>query len=406
MFADLFRSLAYRDFRLYFSGQVISTIGTWMQNVAQAWLVYRLTHSSFMLGLVAFAGLVPVLLLGLHGGLVADRFRRRSILITLHAIAMVQSFILAYLVNTKGVTPEILVGFALVLGTLHALEMPTRHAFIAELVPREHLPNAVALNSSVFNLARFVGPGLAALIFYRYNESLIFSLNGISFLLMLILLLRIGSVATTPFTDHRSSTQRILEGIRYAWNTTQVRYALILLTTFSLVSTATTVLMPVFSHAVFKGDAKTFSTLIGSMGVGAFMAAMRLAYLGGKQHLPVQIRNAMMAVGLAMFSFPFLPHVTPAFFILAILGFSLTSTIAAINTLIQLNVPDHLRGRVMSLFSVLFIGLTSFGNLGAGFLAEKIGESHTVMLYGVICLIAGISYGICVKRCREPQQNG
>lgn len=399
MFADIYRSLSYRNFRLYFTGQVISTIGTWMQNVAQAWLVYRLTGSGFMLGLVAFAGLFPVLLLGLHGGLIADRLPRRKILLTLHAVAMAQSFLLAYLINTNTVTPTILVIFALILGTLHALEMPTRHAFVAELVPREHLPNAIALNSSVFNLARFVGPGLAALIFDRFNESLIFSLNGLSFLFMVIILLRITAPAEIRPADHRTSTQKLLEGIRYAWNTTEVRFALLLLAIFSMVSTAPTVLMPIFTTEVFNGDAKTFSTLIGSMGIGALIAAMRLAYLSGRQHLPVQIRNAMMAAGVIMMLLPQLPHVSPAFYMLALLGFTLTSTVAAINTLIQLNVPDHLRGRLMALFSVFFIGLTSLGNLGAGTLAEVIGAPHTVTLYGAICLVAGGFYGVCVKRC-------
>jgi len=399
MISNLFSSLAHRDFRLYFTGQVISVTGTWMQNVAQAWLVYRLSGSSFMLGLVAFAGLLPVLLLGMHGGLIADRFARRKILIILHLLAMVISFLLAYLVNVKAATPQLLVIFSLMLGTLHAIEMPARHAFVAELVPREQLPNAVALSSSVFNLARFVGPGIAALLFNHFNESLIFSLNGLSFLIMLIILLRISYSAKSPALDQRSSTQRLLEGFRYAWKVTEIRYALLLLATISLVSTAHTVLMPVFSREVFSGEAKTFSALIGSTGVGAFIAAMRLAYLSESSHLPVRIRNAVLLAGFAMLLFPQQPHVTPAFFILALLGFALTTTIATINTLIQLTVPDHLRGRIMALFSVLFLGLTSLGNLAAGLLGEKIGAPTTVTLYGTICMLAGIGYSLCLKRC-------
>ncbi len=399
MLSNLYSSLAHRNFRLYFIGQVISVTGTWMQNVAQAWLVYRLSHSSFMLGLVAFAGLVPVLLLGLHGGLIADRFPRRKILIIVHVLAMVISFFLAYLVNVKAATPLLLVIFSLLLGTLHALEMPTRHAFVAELVPREQLPNAVALSSSVFNLARFVGPGIAALLFSHFNESLIFSLNGLSFLIMLLILFMISPSLQNPTADHQSSAQRLLEGFRYAWKVTEIRYALLLLGTISLVSTAHSVLMPVFSREVFNGEAKTFSALIGSTGVGAFIAAMRLAYLSESSHLPVRIRNAVVIAGIAMLIFPLQHHVTPAFFILALLGFALTTTVATINTLIQLNVPDHLRGRVMALFSVLFIGLTSLGNLAAGLLGEKIGAPYTVTLYGTICLIAGLGYSLCLKRC-------
>lgn len=399
MLSNLYSSLVHRDFRLYFTGQVISVTGTWMQNVAQAWLVYRLSGSSFMLGLVAFAGLVPVLLLGMHGGLIADRFPRRRILIILHTLAMVIAFLLAYLVNVKAVTPTLLVIFSLLLGTLHALEMPTRHAFVAELVPREQLPNAVALNSSVFNLARFAGPGIAALLFNHFNESLIFSLNGLSFLIMLVILTRIRATPQQQPVDQQTRGQRLMEGFRHAWKVTEIRYALLLLATISLVSTAHTVLMPVFSREVFSGEAKTFSALIGSTGIGAFIAAMRLAYLSESSHLPVRIRNAVLAAGIAMIVFPLLPHVTPAFFVLALLGFALTTTVATINTLIQLNVPDHLRGRVMALFSVLFIGLTSLGNLAAGLLGEKIGAPYTVTLYGVICLLAGIGYSLCLKRC-------
>lgn len=399
MLSNLYSSLTHRDFRLYFTGQVISVTGTWMQNVAQAWLVYRLSGSSFMLGLVAFAGLVPVLLLGLHGGLMADRFSRRNILIVLHILAMVISFFLAYLVNVKAVTPTLLVIFSLMLGTLHALEMPARHAFVAELVPRELLPNAVALSSSVFNLARFVGPGIAALLFNHFNESLIFSLNGLSFLIMLIILFRISFKPQSQPADSQTTTQRLMEGFRYAWKVTEIRYALLLLATISLVSTAHSVLMPVFSREVFNGEARTFSALIGSTGVGAFIAAMRLAYLSESSHLPVRIRSAVVAAGIAMILFPLQHHVTPAFFILALLGFALTTAVATINTLIQLSVPDHLRGRVMALFSVLFIGLTSLGNLSAGLLGEKIGAPYTVTLYGAICLVAGIGYSLCLKRC-------
>lgn len=405
MIANLFSSLAHRNFRLYFTGQVISVTGTWMQNVAQAWLVYRLSGSSFMLGLVAFAGLVPVLLLGLHGGLIADRFPRRKILVILHLLALVISFTLAYLVNVKAATPQLLVLFSLMLGTLHALEMPTRHAFVAELVPRDQLPNAVALSSSVFNLARFVGPGIAALLFNHFNESLIFSLNGLSFLIMLGILLMLSTSTQSQPIDHKTSTQRLMEGFRYAWKVTEIRYALLLLATISLVSTAHTVLMPIFSREVFSGQAKTFSTLIGSTGIGAFIAAMRLAYLSESSHLPVRIRNAVVLAGIAMILFPQQHHVTPAYFILALLGFSLTTTVATINTLIQLSVPDHLRGRVMALFSVLFIGLTSLANLSAGLLGEKIGAPYTVTLYGAICLLAGIGYSLCLKRCGVEWRN-
>src|SRR5512139_2634329 len=295
MLSNLFSSLSHRDFRLYFTGQVISVTGTWMQNVAQAWLVYRLSGSSFMLGLVAFAGLVPVLLLGLQGGLIADRFPRRKILIILHVLAMVISFFLAYLVNVQAVTPTLLVIFSLMLGILHAMEMPTRHAFVAELVPRDQLPNAVALSSSVFNMARFVGPGIAALLFNHFNESLIFSLNGLSFLIMFVILLMIKAEPQSQPADHQTSLQRLQEGFRYAWNATDIRYALLLLGTISLVSTAHSVLMPIFSREIFNGEAKTFSTLIGSTGVGAFIAAMRLAYLSESSHLPVRIRSAVLA---------------------------------------------------------------------------------------------------------------
>lgn len=390
MLADLLRSLRHRNFRLYYAGQLVSITGTWMQNVAQAWLVYRLTGSSTMLGLVAFSGLAPVLLLGLPAGLLADRVSRRRLLLSAQAIAMLQAFTLAAL--TLGGLVEVwhVVALALILGVVHALEMPTRHAFLAELVPREDLPNAVALNSSLFNTARFLGPAAAGWLVALWSEGLVFLINGLSFAAVVLVLLAIrmgGSDRTTG-----SKRLGIIGGLRFAWNTPKLRRALLLLTALSLGGTAYSVLMPIFADRVFAGGARTLGNLLGTAGGGALLGALRMAYLGGRQSLDRDIGIATVAAGLGMLSLGFIEQLWLALPVLLVLGFCLTTVISSIVTLLQLNTPSELRGRIMALFSVLFIGVTSVGNLMAGLIAEQVGAAVTVGLFGLTSLAAGAGY--------------
>jgi len=398
MLSHLFRSLRHPQFRLFYFGQLISITGTWMQNMAQAWLVYRLSHSSLMLGIVAFAAMLPVLLFGLAGGMLADRLPRRSLLIAAQLIAMVQALLLALLVFGGWVETWHVVILAFVLGLVHAVEMPSRHSFLAELVPATDLPNAIALNSSIFNLARFAGPAIAGALVASWGEGPVFLLNALSFLAVLWGLLHLTAGRSAASEAAQSQWRRLREGLDYAWDNRPIRAALFLLAVGSLTAPAYTVLMPVFAHQIFGGGAGQLGLLLGTAGVGALLAAMRLAWLGGQQRLSHNIALAALAAGGGMLLFANTTTLVYALPLLVLLGFAVTTMATSINTLIQMQVPNQLRGRIMALFAVLFIGITSLGNLLAGYTATHLGVVLTVMLAGTICASAGAVYRLVELR--------
>lgn len=401
MLSYLFRSLRHPQFRLFYFGQLISITGTWMQNIAQAWLVYRLSHSTLLLGVVAFAAMLPVLLFGLAGGMLADRLPRRSLLIAAQLVAMVQALLLALLVFAGWVETWHVVVLAFVLGLVHAVEMPSRHSFLAELVPAQDLPNAIALNSSIFNLARFAGPAIAGALVAAYGEGPVFLLNALSFLAVLWGLLHLSAGRSAASEAAQSQWRRLREGLDYAWDNRPIRAALILLTVGSLTAPTYTVLMPVFAHQVFGGGAGQLGLLLGTAGAGALLAAMRLAWLGGQQHLSNNIALAALTAGAGMLLFANTTTLPLALPLLLLLGFAITTMATSINTLIQMQVPNQLRGRIMALFAVLFIGITSLGNLLAGYTATHLGVVTTVMLAGVICAGAGATYKLVAMKSRE-----
>jgi len=389
----LFRALRHTEFRIFFAGQLISITGTWMQSVAQAWLVYRITGSSTMLGLVAFAGLAPVLVFGLFMGVLADHLPRRRLLLIAHTTALLQAALLALLALSGRIETWHIVALAFALGFVHALEMPTRHAFVAEMVPDEDLPNAIALNSSVFNFARFLGPALAGAIVTLWGEGVVFALNAVSFLAVLASLFYIRP---RPAPQGTRAPGHMTAGVRHAWTTPVVRHALILLGIVSLAGTSYTVLMPVIAHRLFAGEADTLGLLLGSAGLGALLAALRLAWLGGRQELQRQTLLATFVGAIGMLTLGSAQHwglsLAAAMAILVLLGFSLTTLVASVNTLLQTNTPAHLRGRTMALFSTLFIGFNSLGNLMSGAIAERLGPGTTVLGFGLVCLVGAAYY--------------
>ncbi|MGA7799420.1 MAG: MFS transporter, partial [Gammaproteobacteria bacterium] len=371
------RSLRHRDYRLYFIGQLISLHGTWMQNVAQAWLVYRLTGSSLMLGVVSFANLAPVLLLGLVGGAAADRFPPRRLFLATQVVSMVQALTLAGLTLSGRVQVEQVIGLAVVLGVAQAFEIPARHTMIAGLVPREDLHNAIALNSSMFNLARFVGPAVAGWLVASIGEGGVFLINGLSFLAVLGVLLAMGT-STLESAGSGQSGGALWAGLRYARSQPPVRRALAMLAVVSLTGIPYMVLMPVFAAAVFHGGPQTLGLLVGAAGGGALVGALFLAQrhrTGGLQGI-IAVAGMLAGAGLVLFSRT--THLGTALAALPLVGFALTTLVASTNTFLQLSAPETLRGRVMSLFSVLFIGLAPLGNLMAGALAHGVGAPTTV----------------------------
>ena len=399
----LIRSFRHRNFRLYFIGQLLSLNGTWMQSVAQAWLVYRLTESSFMLGLMAFLNLAPVLVLGLFGGALADRYSRYRLFWVTQTLAMFQAFILAGLTLSGHIQVAHILILATLLGVVHAFEIPARHALVAGLVSRAELPNAIALNSSLFNLARFVGPALAGALVALIGEGVVFMLNGLSFLSVLIAL---ALMHPRPAMHARPATGRqgLWAGLDFAWRQPPLRWALALVALTSLAGTPYLVLMPVFAREVFGGGAQQLGLLVGAAGLGALLGALRLAQREQNTGLERIIVVSGLLAGAGLLLFSQASSFALAMMALPLTGFGITSLVAATNTFLQLEAEDSLRGRLMSLFSVVFLGFAPVGNLAAGSIAHQIGAPHTVLLSALICLLgtAGLGYGLC-RSARKPR---
>lgn len=391
-----FRSLGYRDFRLYFLGQVVSLNGNWMQNVAQAWLVYRLTGSSVMLGLLAFCRLIPVLVFSLYGGVLADQVNRWRLLFAAHMLGLAQAVALGLLTLLGVVATWHVLVLALIYGIIHALEMPTRHSFIAQLVPREELSNAIALNSSAFNVARFMGPTLAGLLVAWAGEGLVFLVNAASFGGILVALSGMGAAIRGRQPASGRGRAAIREGLRFAWRQAHVRAVLALVAMMSMVAATTTVLMPVIAKEVFAGGSEEMGLLLGAMGVGALLGALHLAQRTSGDGLDRLIGLAGVAAGLALFAFSMSDQLWVALALLVVVGFCQTTLVASSTTLIQLLVPDMLRGRIMSVFSMVFVGLMPFGSLVAGTVAHFSGVPVTVAAFGAVCLLGSAVFLIRV----------
>lgn len=388
----VFRSLRHRNFRLYYLGQLTSLHGTWMQTVAQAWLVYRLTDSSFMLGLVSFFNLLPVLLLGLLGGVTADRFSRRRLMIVAQSAAMLQALALGTLTLAGWVRPWHIVVLATLLGVIQAFEMPARHSFINGLVPREDLANAIALNSGAFNVARFLGPAIAGWLVLWYGEGTVFLINAASFLAVLGGLLVVHEAVSPRLHTDGSVMQHLREGLQFAWRQPRIRAALLMVGVISLLASCILVLMPVFAKEVFASGPRVLGLLFGATGVGALAGALRLAHRRTYAGLDATIGVAALIASVAASLFAQIDILWLALLILVLAGAGQVSAVASVNTLIQLTAEDEVRGRVMSLFSIIFIGFMPFGSLLAGVLAHSLGAPATVTLFALLCAMAAIVY--------------
>jgi MFS family permease len=385
----LFSALRHRDFRLYFTGQLVSLHGTWMQQLAQAWLVYRLTESSFMLGLTAFLGTLPVLLFGLWGGVVADRLPKRRLFMTAQGIAMVQALVLAVLVLSGLIQVWHVIVLALLHGLVNAFEMPARHSFIASLVPREGLANAIALNSGVFNVSRFLAPAVAGWLVLWAGEGVVFLINALSYSAVLYAVSRMS--ASAGQVGERGGKPRLREGLVFAWNHRQVRAAMLLVALVAVCGTSYVVLMPVFVREVLASGANSLGMLLSSAGLGALSGALLLAYRSREEGLTHLIGIAGMVAGLGLLIFSRMEQYGLALLVLPLVGFGLTTVVAGANTFVQMNVPDRMRGRVMALYSVVFIGHTPIGNLLAGTAGEWFGAPTALLVFGGLLLVgAGI----------------
>jgi MFS family permease len=381
-------ALRHRNYRLFFGGQLVSLVGTWMQSVAQSWLVYRLTGSSLLLGLVGFASQIPVFLLAPVGGAIADRHSRHRILVATQTAAMLLAFLLAWLTLTARVRVAHLFVLSGMLGVVNAFDIPTRQAFVVEMVGREDLSNAIALNSSLFNGARIIGPAVAGVLVGAIGEGWCFFANGVSFLAVIASLLSMR-VAPRPASAPRASAlSEIVEGFRFVARNRAMRDLILLLGAVSLTAMPYAVLMPIFADRILHGGARGLGILMGASGAGAVLGALALALRKRLRGLGswVAASTAVFGVALVLFSFSRSFWLSTALLVPA--GFGMMVQMAGCNTLIQAMVPDALRGRVMAVYSMMFMGMAPFGALLAGWLADRFGAPATVALGG-LCCIAG-----------------
>ncbi len=382
------RAFQHRNYRLFFFGQGVSLIGTWTQQVALSWLVYRLTGSTFLLGVVAFANQVPTLFFSPFAGVAADRFNRKHLLLWTQALSMVQALVLAALVLTGFIVPWHIVVLSIFIGTVNAFDMPIRQAFVIEMVERrEDLGNAIALNSALFNSARFIGPTVAGILISSLGEGICFLVNAISYVAVLAALQAIRVERKQLSRQSGPVWCELREGITYIQNFKPIIAILALLSVFSIAGSPYMVLMPAYAKDVIHGNARTFGLLMSSVGVGALAATVYLASRKKVQGLMKLIPAAAGTFGLGISAFALSRSFTVGIFFLFVAGFSMMCQIASSNTIIQTVVDEDKRGRVMSFYAVSFLGVMPFGSLLAGSIAGKIGVQNTLLLGAALCII-------------------
>jgi MFS family permease len=387
------RALRHKNYRLFFSGQSLSLIGTWMQQVALGWLVYRLTDSAFLLGLVGFSSQIPTFILASVAGVLADRYNKHKIIIATQTLAMIQASILAFLTLTSTIQIWQILLLSLFSGLINAFDMPTRQSFVIDMVEdRSDLPNAIALNSSMFNAARLMGPTLAGFLITAIGEGFCFLVNAISYLTVIVALLMMNITTNVNNQKKEKVLEGLKEGIKYAYNFKPIRVLLLLIGLVSLTGMPYTVLMPVFARDILHGDAHTLGFLFGAVGSGALIGAV---YLASRQSVLglgrwIAIATSVFSLGLLFFSFSREIYLSVGLMLFT--GFGMMMQMASTNTLLQTLVDDDKRGRVMSLYVMAFMGTAPFGSFMAGSLASTIGAPYTVLSSGIICLIGALIF--------------
>jgi MFS family permease len=401
-FSHAWRALRHRNFRLFFAGQSISLIGTWMTRVATSWLIYRLTGSALLLGLVSFAGQIPTFLLAPFAGVLVDRLNRRNMLVWTQTLAAVQSLALAGLTLGKIINVHEVLWLSVLQGLINAFDMPGRQAFLVQMVAdKQDLGNAIALNSSMVNIARLIGPALAGIVIGSVGEGYCFLIDGISYLAVIasLLMMRVKVAAAKPF--RAPMLEQLKDGWTYVIGFPPIRTILSLFALISLMGMPFMVLMPIFAAQVLHGGPHTLGFLLGASGVGALVSAVSLALRKTVRGLTtmIQISAALFGVGLICFG---LSRVLPlSLFLMLIVGFGMMQGLAASNTVIQTLVPEDMRGRVMSYYTMAFVGMAPFGSLLAGMLAHRFGAPHAVMVTGAFCVTGSIWFTTQLKAIRK-----
>ena len=398
----LLRALRSRNYRLFFAGQGVSMVGTWMQQVAMSWLVYRLTGSAWLLGVVGFTSQAPSFFFSPVAGVLADRWDRRRLLVATQSLAMLQAAVLAAVVLTKVVQVWQIVLLSLLLGIVNAFDIPVRQSFVVEMVDdREDLGNAIALNSSMVNGARLIGPAIAGLLVSAVGEGICFVLNSASYLAVILALAAMRLAPLQPSRQRRRMHHELFEGISYAVGFAPIRNILLLVALVSLVGMPYAVLLPVFAREVFHGGAHTYGFLMTATGVGALTSTLYLAtrksVLGLGRLIP--LATALFGAGVCVLALS--GSLVLSLAGLGAAGFGVMAQVASSNTILQTIVEEDKRGRVMSLFVMAFIGMNPFGCLAAGALADTIGPRETILVGGVACLAGAALFAHQLPALRE-----
>jgi len=406
-FAHAWRALRHRNFRLFFTGQSISLIGTWMTRVATSWLVYRLTGSALLLGTVSFAGQIPTFLLAPFAGVLVDRVNRRKLLVWTQVLAGIQSLALAALTLAKIITIHEIIALSVFQGLINAFDMPGRQSFLVQMVSgdtgkpdKQDLSNAIALNSSIVNVARLIGPAIAGIIIAAVGEGYCFAIDGASYIAVVASLLMMRVPASTIARTTTSMLEQLREGWSYVVNFRPIRTILTLFALLSLMGMPFMVLMPIFASQVLHGGPHTLGYLMGASGVGALISAVSLALRKSVRGLTTMIQIAAVMFGSGLILFGLSHYLVLSLLLMIVVGFGMMQGLAASNTVIQTLVPEDKRGRVMSYYTMAFVGMAPFGSLLAGALAHRFGASHAVMITGAFCLIGAAWFSTQLKSIR------
>ena len=402
-FKQIFRALRHRNYRLFFAGQSISLVGTWMQQVALSWLVYRLTNSAALLGIVGFAGQIPSFLFSPFFGAIADRHDRRSILVITQALSLIQASVLAVLILSGKIQVWHIIVLGFFLGVVNALDIPTRNAFTVEMIEnRGDMGNAIALNSSMVNSALLVGPSIAGILIALVGEGVCFLFNALSYIPVIISLLAMRINGVPRPDGHKSRIiSEVRDGLKYISGSFAIRTILILLAVISMMGVPYQVLMPVFARDVFHGGPRTLGFLVSMSGLGALTGAIFLASRRNVRGLGrlIGVCAAVFGAGIICFSRSRVLWVSLP--LLFISGFAVMVQMAASNTVLQTIVDEDKRGRVMSFYTVSFMGMVPFGSLMAGWLAVRLGADNTLLFGGICCIIAAVVYAYMLPTIRK-----
>jgi MFS family permease len=392
-FKFIFRTLQYRNYRLFFIGQFISLIGTWMQQIAVSWLVYQMTHSVFLLGLVGFVSQIPTFVISPFAGVWSDRFNRYRMLIMTQTLSMIQAIVLAILVLSGVISVWQIILLSLFIGCVNAIDMPTRQSFVVYMIDdRKDLSNAIALNSAMFNASRLLGPFIAGVLIAIVGEGICFLINGLSYIAVILALLAMNVSNMKSGFKKSSVIEELKDGFTYVFGDTKIKSILLLVALTSIMGVPFIVLMPAFAKDILHGGAHTLGFLMSALGGGALMGAFYLAARTDVKGLRKIINLAALLFGIGLIGLSLSNYLWISLLMTFIAGFGMMVQVASSNTWLQTNIDDNKRGRVMSFYVVSFMGMAPFGSLLAGSMAGAIGVSNTIFIGGTACVLSAIFF--------------